>query len=81
MKTYVFLARSGELIEAHRISFFDHDGNLPIGKEVGEKTQYAISLRTNAHDGWILYHPEMAGGMTLFMNLEAENLMENLGEL
>jgi hypothetical protein len=83
-KCFAFMTRNGELCEAYKVSILGDDTILEIpdwGIDDAPAHSYKLSVVPEAHDGWIVFHPDLASGMTLFFNNRCEQMFENLGEL
>jgi hypothetical protein len=74
MKAFVLMnKKTGDLMEAYRIVFFDKPvQELILGAQIG-----VLEL---SYDGWLLIHPQL-GITPLFFNRHCEKWFENLGEL
>ncbi len=74
VKEIVFQTRNGDLCVAIPCAYHGKE-NVDMGKLEG----YSIGIMEV--DGYAVYHPELAGGMTLFFNPKCLEFFENLGEL
>lgn len=74
-KSFVLMAKNGNLVEGYRVSILDQQGN----EELVNLEGYSIGFLE--HDGWIITNPFLYGGMGVFLNRAAGKSLEILGEL
>lgn len=77
LKAYVLLSNSGRLLVGYRVCFMDAvDGNDMVGP-LAETWRICLVQQS----GWVIELPKDVSPFPIFMNMQAEDLMECLGEL